>query len=462
MDFFWSLGSFVVALGILVTAHEYGHFWVARKCGVKVERFSVGFGKAIWRRKGKDGTEYVLAMIPLGGYVKMLDERVEDVPEHMLGQAFNRKSVWQRIAIVSAGPIANFIFAIIALYFMFLIGVPSVKPIISDTIADSPASVIKVTEPSQVIAVDGKKVRDWEEVNLALVGHIGAQNLSITVASLANLTPVMNAEKDAALIGKTYQLDTKAWKFDPEKESPITALGLKVYRPSLKPIVGAVIEGSAADQAQVKVGDTILSINDKPYGDWASFVALVQQSANKSLSLKIKRDGEILILPVTPKAEKNAEGKLVGLIGISPKSPKWPENMLIQMEYGIVGSALNAVDRTWQLTAVSVKTIAKLFTGDVSVKNLSGPISIAQGAGRSADYGLVRFLGFLALISISLGIINLMPVPVLDGGHLLFYFIEVVTGRPVPERVQEIGFKIGAVMLLLLMSVALFNDFSRL
>ncbi|MBE8167102.1 MAG: sigma E protease regulator RseP [Shewanella sp.] len=462
MDFFWNLGSFVVALGILVTAHEYGHFWVARKCGVKVERFSVGFGKALWRRTGKDGTEYVLAMIPLGGYVKMLDERVDDVPEHLLGQAFNRKSVWQRIAIVSAGPIANFIFAIFALYFMFLIGMPSVKPIISGTIIDSPASIIKVDEPSQIIAVDGQKVRDWEEVNLALVGQIGTKSLSITVAPLSSMTQVPNAEKDVLNIGKTYKLDTKNWKFDPEKESPITALGLNIFRPTFKPIVGAISKGSAAEVSQVKIGDMILSIDNKPYSDWPKFVALVQESANKPLKLEVERDGLILILSVTPQAKENAEGKQIGLIGISPKPPKWPESMLIQMEYGIVGSALNAVDRTWQLTAVSVKTMAKLFTGDVSVKNLSGPISIAQGAGRSADYGLVRFLGFLALISISLGIINLMPVPVLDGGHLLFYFIEVVTGRPVPEKVQEIGFKIGAVMLLLLMSVALFNDFSRL
>ena len=460
IDFLWNLGAFIVALGILVTAHEYGHFWVARKCGIKVERFSVGFGKAIWKRTAKDGTEYVIAMIPLGGYVKMLDERVEDVPEHLLDQAFNRKSVWQRIAVVAAGPIANFLFAILVLFIMYFIGVPSLKPVIDGTKPDSPASKIIVNQPTQILAVDGKSVRDWEEVNLALVGEIGAEQLSVRVAPLSR--NIDATDEFAANQGRTYRLDTSDWKFDPDKESPISALGLNIYRPSVEPIVAQVVEGSAAQLAGVLEGDKILGIGDQPYKNWSEFVTLVQDSPDKPLNLMIERGENFISLQVTPKAVKNADGKLVGIVGIAPKQPKWPENMRIQMEYGIVGSFTNALSRTWELTAVSLKTMAKLFTGDVSVKSLSGPISIAQGAGRSADYGFVRFLGFLALISVSLGIINLMPVPILDGGHLLFYFIEVITGKPVPEKVQDFGFKIGAALLLMLMSVALFNDFSRL
>lgn len=465
MDFLWNLGSFVFALGILVTAHEYGHFWVARKCGVKVERFSVGFGKPLWRRLGKDGTEYVVAMIPLGGYVKMLDERVEEVPEHLKDQAFNRKTVWQRIAVVSAGPVANFIFAIFALWLMFMIGVPSVKPVIDSTKVDSPAAIIPVTELTQIIAINDQAVRDWEEVNLALIGNIGAEKLSLTVAPLNDDIQANTDEHRITNIkaaGKTYQLDTRNWQFDPEKQSPISALGLHIYRPQVQPVIAAVSPNSAAEKAGLAAGDAIVSISTKPFENWKSFVTLIQSSANQPLNFVIERNGAKKSVTVIPKSHQLADGKVIGLVGISPKVDKLPENMRIQLEYGIVGSALNALERTWKLTSVSVKTMAKIFTGDVSVKNLSGPITIAQGAGQSADYGLVRFLGFLALVSVSLGIINLMPIPVLDGGHLLYFVIEAITGKPVPEKVQEIGFRFGAAILLMLMSIALFNDFSRL
>ncbi|QQX79033.1 sigma E protease regulator RseP [Shewanella sp. KX20019] len=455
IDFFWNLGSFIVALGILIAAHEYGHFWVARKCGVKVERFSIGFGKAIWRRTGKDGTEYVLAMIPLGGYVKMLDERVDDVPEELKDQAFNRKNVWQRIAIVSAGPIANFIFAIIALYAMYLIGVPAIKPIIDSTIAGSPAAQIIVKEPQQVLSVGGQKVRDWEEVNLALAGHIGNEQVTISVAPLSRLEGTNTGEQE-------YTLDTRDWKFDPEKELPITAIGLGMYRPQILPTLAMVSEDGAAGLAGIKVGDILVAIDGERYTEWQRFVKIIQQSADKSVDLTVRRDGEQLTLKVTPKSRENAAGQIEGVIGVAPTAEPWPENMKLQLEYGFLDSFPVAVDKTWQLVSVSIKMIGKLFTGDISVKNLSGPISIAQGAGNSANVGLVYFLGFLALISVNLGIINLLPLPVLDGGHLLYYFVEVITGRPVPEKVQEIGFRFGAALLLMLMSVALFNDFSRL
>jgi len=454
-DFLWNLGSFIVALGILITVHEYGHFWVARKCGVKVEKFSIGFGKAIWRKVGQDGTEYVVAMIPLGGFVKMLDERVEDVPADMLDQAFNRKTVWQRIAIVAAGPLANFIFAIVALYAMYLIGVPSIKPVIDSTKINSPAAVIQLSEPQQILAISGQDVRNWEEVNLALVGHIGSDSVDVTLAPLSRIEGV-------DVSGQTYQLDTRNWKFDPEKESPITALGLGIFRPGINPVIAAISENSAAQMAGLMIGDKIISINQQQYKDWNSFVDVVQTSANKTLTLVIERAGQQLPFEVVPQAQTNDNGDIIGIVGISPTAAQWPENMRFDLEYGMIDSVSAAVDKTWQLVVVSFKMIGKLFTGDVSVKNLSGPISIAQGAGASANYGLVYFLGFIALISVNLGIINLMPLPVLDGGHLLYYFIEVITGKPVPEKVQEIGFRFGAALLLMLMSVALFNDFARL
>ncbi|MFS1438016.1 sigma E protease regulator RseP [Shewanella sp. 10N.286.48.A6] len=455
LDFLWNLGSFIVALGILITVHEYGHFWVARRCGIKVERFSIGFGKAIWRKVGKDGTEYVVAMIPLGGYVKMLDERVEEVPEELLDQAFNRKTVWQRIAVVAAGPMANFLFAIVALYLMYIIGVPSLKPVIDTTKANTPAAQISIKEPMQILSVSGQKVRNWEEVNLALVSHIGGDSLEIS------LTP-LNAAVTDAQIGQSHTLDISQWTFDPDKESPISAIGLGIYRPAIEPIIALITKGSAAEYAGMQVGDEITTINGKPYRDWNAFVDVIQKSADKTVQLKILRDNQALTLNVTPQAQTNAAGQMIGMVGVSPTQIDWPESMRFQLEYGIVDSFTAAADKTWQLVVVSFKMIGKLFTGDVSVKNLSGPISIAQGAGTSADYGFVYFLGFIALISVNLGIINLMPLPVLDGGHLLYYFIEVITGKPVPEKVQDIGFRFGAAMLLLLMSVALFNDFSRL
>ncbi|MDI5830341.1 sigma E protease regulator RseP [Shewanella xiamenensis] len=455
LDFLWNLGSFIVALGLLITAHEYGHFYVARRCGVKVERFSIGFGKAIWRKVGQDGTEYVIAMIPLGGYVKMLDERVEDVPDNLKDQAFNRKSVWQRIAIVAAGPIANFIFAIIALYFMYLIGVPSLKPVITSTTPGTAAAQIQVTEPMQVTAISGQPVRNWEEVNLALVGHIGDDSLTL---SLAPLNCLQRLDTDT----RTYTLDTRQWRFDPEKESPITALGLGVYRPAIEPQIALISEGSAAAKSDLKVGDTLVAINGQQYTDWQAFVDIIQHSANVPVELTVRRNGEQFAISVTPASVKNSDGKDVGVLGVSPAQAQWPENMRLQLEYGPIESFAIAADKTWQLVVVSFKMIGKLFTGDVSVKNLSGPISIAQGAGNSANYGLVYFLGFLALISVNLGIINLLPLPVLDGGHLLYYFVEVITGKPVSEKVQEIGFRFGAALLLMLMSIALFNDFARL
>ncbi len=455
IEFLWNFGSFVVALSILVAAHEYGHFYVARRCGVKVERFSIGFGKPLWKKVGNDGTEYVVAMIPLGGYVKMLDERVDDVPEHLLSQAFNRKSVWQRIAVVAAGPLANFIFAIFALYLMYLIGVPAIKPVIEGTLPNTPAAAISVQQPTKISKVSGQVVRNWEETNLAIVSHIGEDEIELT------LVPV-DAPIEGYLNGLKVKLDTRQWQFDPEKESAITALGLDIYRPEIVPTFSMVSQDGAAALAGAKEGDTVVAVNGEPFTDWSALVKVIQASANKPLDLVVRRQGEQIAISLVPKAVSQGNGKTIGVIGVSPTPNPWPENMQLRLEYGFGEAFFAAVDKTWQLTSVSLKMIGKLFTGDVSVKNLSGPISIAQGAGNSAAYSFVAFLSFLALISVNLGIINLLPLPILDGGHLMYYLVEVVTGRAVPEKVQEIGFRFGAALLLVMMSIALFNDFSRL
>ncbi|MGB2739403.1 MAG: sigma E protease regulator RseP [Cognaticolwellia sp.] len=450
IEFIWNLASFVVALGILITVHEYGHFWVARKNGVQVDRFSIGFGKALFRRYDRHGTEFVIAMIPLGGYVKMLDSRVDDVSEAQISKTFNAKSVYQRIAIIAAGPFANFGFAIIAFYLMFLIGVPSVKPIIGDVISGSIAAEAQLPKKGEIIAISGQKTLDWQDVNLALVSAIGDESITFTVKS------------EGRTSSQDFNLNTKKWSFAPEKESAMASLGLMPYRANVHTTLALVAKGSPAEKSGLQAGDELLSIADESIkGDWEKFSEQIKRYPEKNVQVRVLRDGSELTLNVKPDA-KNYQDKVVGYLGVQPVSDPYPEEYLFDQTYGPINALEQSVVKTWNLVILSFDMIGKLITGDVSVKNLSGPISIAQGAGNSADFGFVYFLGFLALISINLGIINLLPLPVLDGGHLFYYFIELFTGKPVSEKIQEIGFKFGTIALLSLMSIAIFNDLSRL
>jgi len=450
-DLLWNTASFVIALGILVTIHEYGHFWVARKNGVKVEKFSVGFGKALWRKKGKDGTEYVVALIPLGGYVKMLDERVDEVHPEDKDKTFNSKSVYRRIAIIAAGPLANFIFAAFAFYLMFLIGMPSIKPIVGSITQNSIAQIAQLSENSEIISVAGKKTRDWQDVNLALIGEIGSDSIEFKTK-----------DNDSQYV-TTRRLNTENWQFSPDKVSAIASLGITPYRPTIYNELANVADNSPAKKAGMKIGDKLIAINNHSINDdWLTFAKEIKKYPAQQVTITIIRHGEQQEINVTPSANKSAkEGEFYGYLGVSPKVDSWPEQYQIDISYGPIDAIKQSVIRTWELSALTFNMIGKLITGDVSVKNLSGPIGIAQGAGNSAGHGFVYFLGFLALISINLGIINLLPLPVLDGGHLLYYLIELLTGKEVPEKVQEAGFKFGAVVLLMLMATGLFNDFSR-
>ncbi|MGO1618220.1 MAG: sigma E protease regulator RseP [Oceanisphaera sp.] len=446
--FLWNLGAFIVALGVLVAVHEFGHFWVARRNGIKVERFSIGFGKAIWRRVGKDGTEYVLAMIPLGGYVKMLDSRIEDVPESLQGQAFNHKSVWARMAVVVAGPMANFVFAIFAFWLMFLIGVPAVKPVLNDVTASSPAAEAGLLPGMEIQAIDGKRVRTWEEVNFALIGRLGDDSTEFSVKNSAGVT-------------QQARINLIGWEFNPDQQSPMGALGLVPVGPKLTLTVAQVLEDGPAGLAGIKNGDVLQAINGESLSSWQQLVSKVQAAPEKELELDVLRDGQRLSLILTPARHESSE-RVIGYAGLAPKVLPVADEYRFDMRYGLFAAVGAGVERTWDLTVLTFQMLGKLVTGVVSVDNLSGPISIAKGAGATADYGLVYFLGFMALVSVNLGIINLLPLPVLDGGHLLFYIIEAVTGRPVPEKIQEVGFKVGAALLMMLMGLALFNDFARL
>ena len=448
LAFFWSLGAFILALGILVAVHEWGHFYVARRCGVQVERFSIGFGKPIWRKLSKSGTEYVIAMIPLGGYVRMLDGRIDDVPPELANKAFNNKPVLQRMAIIAAGPGVNFIFAFFALWLMYIVGLETVKPIVKAVESDSIAYVAGMQPGDEIINIGGRRTPDWEAVNLELVSNIGGDNTVVTVRNSSN------TEKEL-----TFTLDT--WNFDPDIESPLSSLGLTPFRPNPTLTVGFVGDDSAAKEAGLLPGDKIIALNGNKLASWNALVDEVVASPGEVISLAIERDGQQQILGATIARRDTPQGQS-GYLGVSPTFESWPEGYVFTHQYGIIEAIGTALDKTWRLMTLSVEMIGKLLTGDVSVKNLSGPISIAQGAGTSAGYGLAYFLSFLALISVNLGIINLLPLPMLDGGHLMFFIVEWITGKPVPEAVQEWGYRIGGVLLFMIMGIAIFNDIARI
>ncbi|MDN4500937.1 sigma E protease regulator RseP [Alteromonadaceae bacterium BrNp21-10] len=447
--FLWSLFFFVIAIGILVAVHEWGHFWVARRCGVKVERFSIGFGKALWRRKDALGTEYVIAAIPLGGYVKMLDERVDHVADEDLPHAFNRQSVGKRIAIIAAGPVVNFLFAILALTCMYMLGVDSVKPIIGKVTPSSIAAKAELQPQSQIVAIGQTEVNDWQSVNLELISHIGAKQLAITV------------QPEGSNSRQLKTLKIEDWAFDPDKQSAMASLGFTPFMPKVSTTIALVAENSAAERANIEQGDKIIALDGTPVQDWEPIVSYIAARAGEDVTIRVQRKADTIDLSVTL-ASREVDGIVSGYLGVVPQREAWPESYRFTQQYDPFNALVQGSVKTWRLMTLSVEMIGKLFTGDMSVKNLSGPISIAQGAGASAGYGLVQFLSFLALISVSLGIINLLPLPVLDGGHLLYFIIELLTGKAVPEKVQEVGFKIGGSLLFLLMSIAIMNDITRL
>ena len=449
LSILWNLAAFIVALGVLITVHEFGHFWVARRCGVRVERFSIGFGKALWRRTDKLGTEYVIALIPLGGYVKMLDERAEPVAPELRHYAFNNKTVGQRAAIIAAGPIANFLFAIFAYWLVFIIGVPGVRPVVGEITPNSIAAQAQIQPGTELKAVDGIETPDWDAVRLQLVAKIGDEHTTLSVAQFGS-----NQRQDKTL-------DLRQWAFEPDKEDPVSSLGIRPRGPQIEPVLSEVQVNSAASKAGLQAGDRIVKVNGQPLMQWMTFVTLVRDNPDKPLALDIERQGSSLSLTLTPDS-KQVNGKAEGFAGVVPKVIPLPDEYKTVRQYGPFSAVLEASDKTWQLMKLTVSMLGKLITGDVKLNNLSGPISIAQGAGMSAEFGIIYYLMFLALISVNLGIINLFPLPVLDGGHLLFLAIEKLKGGPVSERVQDFSYRIGSILLVLLMGLALFNDFSRL
>jgi regulator of sigma E protease len=441
----------LVTLGVLVTIHEWGHFWVARRCGVKVLRFSIGFGKPLWLRVGRDGTEYSIAAIPLGGYVRMLDEREGEVPAALRSQAFNNKPVLQRIAIVAAGPLVNLLFAALAYWFLFIYGVSALVPMVGDVRPDSPAARAGVEPGYELLAVDGNPVRSWNEVNLSLAARVGESG---------RIELLLGAPQQG--YARSYSVPVERWAVELERESPVTALGLIPWQPEIPAVIGLLAEGGRAAAAGLQVGDRVLEVDGEAVADWIDFVHRVQAAPEQPLQLKLKRGGRIVMLELVPQSRTLADGRVQGYIGAGVAPVEYPESMRRTLSYGPVDALVVAVEKTGQMISLTLDAIGKMIAGVISVKNLSGPITIAKVAGASAASGLESFVSFLAYLSVSLGVLNLLPIPMLDGGHLLYYAIELVRGRPVSEQLQMLGLKIGMALLFGLMAVAIFNDLARL
>lgn len=450
MSALYMLVGTLVALGVLVTIHEFGHFWVARRCGVKVLRFSVGFGSPLLRWHDKQGTEFVVAAIPLGGYVKMLDEREGDVPPELLDQSFNRKSVQQRIAIVAAGPIANFLLALLFFWAVAMLGGQQVRPVIGAVEAGSLADVAGLAAGQEIVAVNGKATTGWAAVNLQLVSRLGESG-SINVALLA---PGSTAE-----IQRTITLDN--WLRGADEPDPIASLGIRPWRPALEPVLAQLDPDGPAQAAGLRVGDRLLALDGQVLADWQQWVDQIRAMPRKSVSLLIEREGVQLQLPLNLAARGEGDAQS-GYLGAGVAGGQWPAEMLREVRFGPLEAIVEGAKNTWAMSVLTLESLKKMLFGELSVKNLSGPITIAKVAGASAESGLSDFLKFLAYLSISLGVLNLLPIPVLDGGHLLFYLVEWVRGRPLSDRIQGWGMQIGISMVVGVMLLALINDLSRL
>ena len=440
----------LVALGVLVTFHEFGHFWVARRCGVKVLRFSVGFGMPLLRWSDRKGTEYVVAAIPLGGYVKMLDEREGDVPPELADQSFNRKSVYQRIAIVIAGPIANFLLAIVFFWVLAMLGSQQVRPVVGGVEPGSIAQKAGLSSGQEIVSVDGEAVTGWAAVNLQLVRRLGETgSIALTVREQGS-----DVETPRSLV-------LNEWLKGAAEPDPIRSLGIRPWRPALPPVLAELDPKGPAQTAGLKTGDRLLALNGEAVDEWQKVVDWVRVHPDTRITVRVERDGDPLDVPVDLVTRGEGEAA-TGYLGAGVKGVDWPPEMLREVSYGPVAAVAEGARRTWTMSVLTLDSLKKMLFGELSVKNLSGPITIAKVAGASAQSGVGDFLNFLAYLSISLGVLNLLPIPVLDGGHLLFYLIEWARGRPLSEKVQGWGVQIGISLVVGVMLLALVNDLGRL
>jgi regulator of sigma E protease len=450
-NFLFYLGAFALALGLLIVVHEAGHFAVARWCGVKVLRFSIGFGKPVLSLHfGRDRTELALAAFPLGGYVKMLDEREGEVEAAELPRAFNRQSVWKRFVIVLAGPVANFMLAIFMYWVLFVHGVEEPRPMLGVPAAHSLAEQAGFREGELIRSINGQAVASWQELRWELLQQALAKG-SVTLE-------VINKRHELAF----RKLDLSSLDTSDLEGDILLQTGFRFYRPMLPPVIGKISPEGVADLAGLRDGDRILAIDGVSITSWSQVVAIIREAPGRPLRLDADRQGKTFSLSVTP-AEADDRGKRIGRIGIGVREEEVDRTALMTIvRYGPVESLGKAVTQTWETSVFSLKMLGRMITGEVSWKNLSGPVTIADYAGQSAKLGLAYYIKFLALISISLGVLNLLPIPLLDGGHLMYYIVEIIKGGPVSERVMEIGQQIGLALLAMLMAFAFYNDINRL
>jgi regulator of sigma E protease len=466
IDIIQSVLAFIVALGVLITFHEFGHYWVARRCDVKILKFSIGFGRAIYKKTfGKDNTEFVIAALPLGGYVQMLDEREGDVKEEELPRSFNYKPLWQRVAIVSAGPIFNFIFAIFAYWIIFVVGVNGLKPFIGEVAPNSISSQSGLAIGQEIKSINGIKTPTWSAVVDKLVNH--------TVKG--DIVTLDVTDEDG--IEKKVEIDLSKISIDEMAEGKLlAALGLKVIELKLPPIIGEVIAGGAAEKSGLIENDEIISVNGKAISSWGEWVRVIMKNPGEELNVSVLRSGNVTDIALVPDS-KQSEGLLVSIkrffgykvnppIGFINSLPVVPDGFFKPYytveNYSLTNAFVKGVKKTWEMSVLTLRVLGKMLVAEASVKNLSGFITIADFAGKSASIGVVAFLSFMAIVSVSLGVLNLLPVPLLDGGHLMYYFVEFITGKPVSESVLIVGQQVGFVLLIGLMSIALYNDVARI
>lgn len=452
MEYIQYAAAFIFALGILVTFHEFGHYWVARYFDVKILRFSVGFGRPLYtRRYGTDNSEFTIAAIPLGGYVKMLDEREGPVARDELPRAFNRKPLGQRFAIVLAGPLFNFIFALVAYWLVFTIGVTGYRPLIDSVESGSLAEQAGISAGQEILAVNGKPARTWASVlDKSVARIIEGGKLEYLVRD--------NSQQEQLLI-----MDVTKISIDDIAGGQLLArLGIEPQRMPIYAIVGKVLPGGAAEKAGLKAGDELLTADGKDVRQWMDWVQYVRHRPEQLIKLKINRRGRQMVVDIRPLPYVE-KGVTIGQVGIQVDLPEGPDPELLATEsYGPIESIFLSFEKIWDVSAMSLRVLGKILTGQASVKNLSGPISIAQYAGYTAAAGVAVYISFLAVVSVSLGLLNLFPIPLLDGGHLMYYLIEFVKGSPVSEAVQVVGQQVGLAVLLGLMTLVFYNDIVRL
>ncbi|MEX2367474.1 MAG: RIP metalloprotease RseP [Pseudohongiellaceae bacterium] len=450
--------ALLVTLGILVTFHEFGHFWVARRCGVRVERFSIGFGKPLLRWQRGD-TEYVIAALPLGGYVKMLGEQDNEVPGEQAHMAFNNKSLAQRSAIVAAGPLANFILAFFLYWVMFLSGVSGLAPVVGKVDEGSAAAQAGLQAGDEIIAVDGRSTATMNEARMAMAARLGETGLlDLTVRA------------EASSQSRNLQIQLQQWLINETEPDILGSLGISPFRLDIPARIGQLLPGERAQEAGLQPGDLVTAVNGEALDGWTHWVEIISANPENDLLVTVEREGTAEVLTVRPAQRVADDGSLSGYIGAGVEMPEvmpeLPAEMTREIRYNPLTAVPRALSETWQYTVFVLDSFKKIVTGLISVKNLSGPISIAQYAGESAtyaiSYGLEYFLSFLAILSISLGVLNLLPIPVLDGGHLFYYLVEFVTRKPVSDRVREIGMQLGILLIVGITFIAIYNDVNRL